>query len=151
LPGDFSSNGRREVSYWLPNQTKIQTLMAQYFEHTTESTNLDEEEFRSESTLPDPMKIRIAIQDGSDNPEAVQALVRYLDKLGYKRVLVASNWREPLKSTRIVAQNGDALGAADVRANLGFGEILVESTGYLVSDVTIQLGKDWQKTAMFRE
>jgi LCP family protein required for cell wall assembly len=150
LPGDFSSNGRREVSYWLPNQRKIQTLMTQYFGHTAESTNLEGEELRSDSTS-DPMKVRIAIQDGCDNPEAVQALVRYLNKLGYGRVVVASNWREPLKSTRIVAQNGDALGAANVRANLGFGEILVESTGYLVSDVTIQLGKDWQKTATFRE
>ena len=150
LPGDFSSNGRREVSYWLPNQRKIQTLMTQYFGYTAESTSLEGEELRSESTS-DPMKVRIAIQDGCDNPEAVQALVRYLNKLGYGRVVVASNWREPLKSTRIVAQNGDALGAANVRANLGFGEILVESTGYLVSDVTIQLGKDWQKTATFRE
>ena len=150
LPGDFSSNGRREVSYWLPNQRKIQTLMIQYFGHTAESTSLEGEELRSDSTS-DPMKVRIAIQDGCDNPEAVQALVRYLNKLGYGRVVVASNWREPLKSTRIVAQNGDALGAANVRANLGFGEILVESTGYLVSDVTIQLGKDWQKTATFRE
>ena len=150
LPGDFSSNGRREVSYWLPNQRKIQTLMTQYFGYTAESTSLEGEELRSDSTS-DPMKVRIAIQDGCDNPEAVQALVRYLNKLGYGRVVVASNWREPLKSTRIVAQNGDALGAANVRANLGFGEILVESTGYLVSDVTIQLGKDWQKTATFRE
>ena len=150
LPGDFSSNGRREVSYWLPNQRKIQTLMTQYFDHTAESTSLEGEDLRSDSTS-DPMKVRIAIQDGCDNPEAVQALVRYLNKLGYGRVMVASNWREPLKSTRIVAQNGDALGAANVRANLGFGEILVESTGYLVSDVTIQLGKDWQKTAMFEQ
>lgn len=150
LPGDFSSDGRREVSYWLPNQRKIQTLMTQYFDHTAESTSL-EEELRSDSPSSDPMQIRIAIQDGCDNPEAVQALVRYLNKLGYRRVIVANNWREPLKSTRIVAQNGDALGAANVRANLGFGEILVESTGYLVSDVTIQLGKDWQKTATFRE
>lgn len=151
LPGDFSSDGRREVSYWLPNQRKIQTLMTQYFDHTAESTSLEEEELRSDSPSSDPMQVRIAIQDGCDNPEAVQALVRYLNKLGYRRVIVANNWREPLKSTRIVAQNGDALGAANVRANLGFGEILVESTGYLVSDVTIQLGKDWQKTATFRE
>ena len=151
LPGDFNSNGRRQVSYWLPNQGKIQALMAQYFDHTAESTNLNGEELRSESTSPDPMKIRIAIQDGSDNPEAVKALVRYLNKLGYGRVMVASNWREPLKSTRIVAQNGDALGATNVQTNLGFGEILVESTGYLMSDVTIQLGKDWQKTAIFRK
>ena len=151
LPGDFSSDGRRDVSYWLPNQRKIQTLMTQYFDHTAESTSLEGEELRSDFTSSDPMKIRIAIQDGCDNPEAVQALVRYLNKLGYGRVIVANNWREPLKSTRIVAQNGDALGAANVRANLGFGEILVESTGYLVSDVTIQLGKDWQKTATFRE
>ena len=151
LPGDFNSNGRRQVSYWLPNPAKIQALMSQYFDHTAESTNLNGEELRSESTSSDPLQIRIAIQDGSDNPKAVQALVRYLNKLGYGRVMVASNWREPLQSTRIVAQNGDALGATNVQTNLGFGEILVESTGYLMSDVTIQLGKDWQKTAMFRE
>ncbi|MFM7441091.1 MAG: LCP family protein, partial [Snowella sp.] len=92
LLGDFSSNGRREISYWLPNQRKIQTLMSQYFGHATESSSLDEEELWSESTSPDPMKIRIAIQDGCDNPEAVQALVRHLNKLGYGRVMVASNW-----------------------------------------------------------
>ena len=33
--------------------------------------------------------------------------------------------------------------AQAVQKFLGCGEVVVESTGYLRSDVTIQLGKDW--------
>jgi hypothetical protein len=32
-----------------------------------------------------------------------------------------------------------------VQSALGFGEVVVESTGALASDITIQLGKDWSK------
>jgi hypothetical protein len=42
-----------------------------------------------------------------------------------------------------VAQQGDNLSAAQVRADLGIGEVVVESTGVLNSDITIQLGQDW--------
>ena len=150
LPGDFSNNGRKSLSYWLPNSAKIQALMMQYFELSPESASVAREDLGSNSALPDPMQVRIAIQDGSNNPQAVQSLVRRLSQLGYQQVMVATKLRETLKSTRIVAQNGDGLGAANVRASLGFGEVLIESTGYLLSDVTIQLGEDWQQKEGFQ-
>ncbi|WP_254721802.1 LCP family protein [Kovacikia minuta] len=31
VPGDFSEPGQYDASYWLPNQGKIETMMAQYF------------------------------------------------------------------------------------------------------------------------
>jgi hypothetical protein len=43
-----------------------------------------------------------------------------------------------------VAQKGDTMSARALQATLGVGEVLVESTGSLESDVTIQVGEDWQ-------
>jgi hypothetical protein len=51
--------------------------------------------------------------------------------------------REPLNVTRIVAQQGDVKTAEAVRRSLGFGEVRIESTGELDSDITIQVGQDW--------
>jgi len=48
-----------------------------------------------------------------------------------------------LPRTEILAQSGDREGARQVRAAIGLGELRVESTGVLNSDVTIRLGRDW--------
>jgi hypothetical protein len=44
--------------------------------------------------------------------------------------------------TRIVAEWGDVSSAEAIRRTLGYGEVRIENTGELDSDVTIQLGKD---------
>ncbi|MEG4092708.1 LytR C-terminal domain-containing protein, partial [Microcoleus sp. Pol12B4] len=62
---------------------------------------------------------------------------------GYRNVQVYKAWPEPLEVTTLVAQQGDIKGAQAIRQFLGFGDVLVESTGSLQSDVTIRLGKDW--------
>jgi polyisoprenyl-teichoic acid--peptidoglycan teichoic acid transferase len=91
----------------------------------------------------DPAYVRIAIQDSTGQPDAVQPLIETLRKAGYRNVFVDKNWQEPLRTTRIVAQLGDQNSATSIRRQLGFGEVRVESTGSLGSDVTIQLGQDW--------
>ena len=91
-----------------------------------------------------PSRLRIAIQDSTEDPEAVRRVVNHLMKAGYRRIFVGDPWTQTLETTRILAQNGDDLGAATVRADLGMGEVLVESTGNLGSDITIVLGEDWQ-------
>lgn len=139
LPGTFSGDGRHDVSYWLPSQRSIQEIATKHFDHIPE----DSIEY-SEAQEFDPTSLRIAIQDSTDNPEAVQEMVNYLQQAGYSRVFISNKWKEPLETSRIVAQTGDNGGAAALRAKLGFGEVLVESTGSLASDITIQLGKDWQ-------
>jgi LCP family protein required for cell wall assembly len=133
LPGGFNGDGRHGVSYWLPNQEAIQKLVAQHFDQGY-----------AESTDTDPSRLRIAIQDSTDNPEAVRTVVNALTQAGYRNVYVGEPWREPLQVSRIVAQKGDDGSAAALRVALGVGEVLVESTGNLASDVTIQLGQDWQ-------
>ena len=47
--------------------------------------------------------------------------------------------------TRIVAQQGDSNSAKLVRNTLQLGEVRVESTGNLNSDVSIQVGQDYLK------
>ncbi|PSF38905.1 LytR family transcriptional regulator [Aphanothece hegewaldii CCALA 016] len=141
LPGEFSGDGRHGVSYWLPNLEKIQNLAAQYFAQGYRQDNQKE-----------AAQLNIAVQDSIDDPEAAQAMVNYLKKAGYPNVYLSRGAPEPLKVTRIVIQKGDDTGAAELRAAIGLGEVLVESTGNLSSDFTIQLGEDWpQKAATMTE
>ncbi len=135
LPGRFSGDGKHEVSYWLPNSYQIKNMVAEYFDHGQPS-------FEVEPTKPTNLKI--AIQDSTEDPEAVRRMINYLREAGYRRIFVSDEWPQTLETTRIVAQNGDDLGAATLRADLGIGEVLVESTGNLASDITIVLGQDWQ-------
>ncbi|MDJ0731515.1 MAG: LCP family protein [Crocosphaera sp.] len=135
LPGRFSGDGKQEVSYWLPNRYQIKNMVAEYFDHGQLA-------FETEPTNPN--RLRIAIQDSTEDPEAVQRLVNHLREAGYRRIFVSDEWPQTLETTRILAQNGDDLGAATLRADLGMGEVLVESTGNLGSDITIVLGQDWQ-------
>ncbi len=151
LPGDFSGDGRTAISYWLPNRERIQNLVTQHFD-ITPLENLPDNSGNDRDYLDwearearRKAKLNIAIQDSLENPEAVQALLTTLQKAGYSRAYISNSSQEPLKETRIVAQSGDKLAATSLRTELGLGEVLVESTGVLNSDLTIQIGKDWQK------
>jgi hypothetical protein len=107
-------------------------MMAQYFDQGY-----------GDAQKVDSAYVRVAIQDSTGDTQAVQAMVRTLQKAGYNNVRIDDAWREALPVTRIVAQQGDDRSASVIRDSLGFGEVRVESTGSLNSDVTIQLGKDW--------
>jgi LCP family protein required for cell wall assembly len=133
LPGTFSEQGQYNASYWLPDSDRIATMMAQHFNVPAVGSQ--------EAT--DPAYLRVAIEDSTGNDRAVQALVNSLQESGYRNVYIAKPWSEPLDVTHIVAQQGDSDSAQLVRSALGLGEVRVESTGNLRSDVTIQLGKDW--------
>jgi LCP family protein required for cell wall assembly len=139
VPGRFSEKNEYDASYWLPNRDRIAAMMAENFDvnaaHEQQST--------------DPGSLRVAIQDSTGGDRSnLRPLIRSLSKAGYRNVYVSKPWGEPLEVTHIVAQQGDGNSAESIRNSLGFGEVRVESTGNLGSDVTIQLGKDWlQQTA----
>jgi LCP family protein required for cell wall assembly len=132
VPGDYNGDGRHDISYWLPNQTRIQQMMAKYFDQGF-----------GETRDVDPVSLRVSIQDSTGRPDNVQPLVRKLQEAGYRNIQIDNSWREPLNVTRIVAQQGDNSSADAIRDHLGLGEVRVEGTGSLNSDITIQLGKDW--------
>ncbi len=135
LPGNFSSPSEYSVSYWLPSYGDIDTLVDQYFGFGTQTV----------ASTQDPSRVRIVIQDSTNNPVAVQALTKTLRDSGYSNISVDRNLREPLPISRIVAQRGDMATAETVQRFLGIGEARVESTGALHSDITIQLGQDWNQ------
>ncbi|MGF1489981.1 MAG: LCP family protein [Prochloraceae cyanobacterium] len=141
LPGQYNGNGRNQISYWLPNYKAIHSLSGDYF-GVDRSEN---KEIESAYRRIDRAYVRVAIQDSTGDPEAVQSLIANLQRAGYQRIFVGNSWSQPLNTTQILAQNGDERSAVMLRMDLGLGEVLVQSTGVLSSNVTIQLGRDWQK------
>ena len=154
LPGGFSGNGRQEISYWLPNHRSINRLMNKHFKLPAYGDNLElareragtfSEENISQRKLARASRMRIYVQDTTGDQLALQTALDTLREAGYQRVYASKNWQKPLAQTRFIAQSGDDDAASVARNILGVGEILVESTGVLDSDLTIQLGKDWHK------
>lgn len=137
VPGRFSNLKEFDASYWVPNQSGIDKLMSQYF-------SLGSIAQSHSGISKDPAQVRVAIQDstGSNNAH-LQTLVRMLEKSGYRNIFISRTWSQPLDVTHVVAQDGDTDSAALIRNSLGFGEVTVESTGNISSDVSVQVGKDW--------
>ena len=140
LPGDFNTPEEGELSYWLPHHRRINQMMAQHFDVEDESYASK----YSDSGISNS-RLRIAVQYNENNQEQAQQMVQYLQKSGYNRTfLYWESYTEPLNQTKIVAQKGDHLSAFQVLHDLGVGEVFVESTGVLASDITIQVADDWQ-------
>lgn len=142
LPGRFSEKSEYDASYWLPSRNGIAKLMAQQFglESTTGTT---------ETQSTDPGSVQVAIQDSTGSDRAtLRPLIRALERSGYRNIYVSKPWSEPLEMTHIVAQQGDTNSAESIRDILGIGEVRVESTGSLNSDISIQVGKDWLQQQM---
>lgn len=137
LPGRFSTPQEYALSYWIPDNRHIKQLMAQYFNVSSPYASTAEE------TAP-PAYIRIALQDSLDHPEAIRAMTQILADQGYAQVFpTEQNWAKPIEKTLIIAQSGDREAAEQVRKVLGVGQVVLEATGDIESDVTIRLGKDW--------
>ena len=131
VPGDFSHPGEFDASYWIPNQRRVQDVMARHFDFG----DIAQEDNSARS-------LRVTLQDSTKKPEHAQNILQNLRKLGYESSDIGQPWNESLSVTRIVAQQGDNKSAEAIREALGFGEIRIENTGDLGSDVTVQLGKD---------
>ncbi|MEL6494635.1 MAG: LCP family protein [Cyanobacteria bacterium J06623_7] len=148
LPGDFNS-GEEKVSYWLPNYRKINRLMTQHFALPANDSEYELSGNRYAtldrvSDVSNP-RIKISVQDSTKSQAALQSALDMLREAGYRQVYASRNWQDPLPKTRVIAQSGDDDAAEEVRSILGVGEVVVESTGVIKSDVTVQLGRDWKK------
>ncbi len=137
LPGQFSNTAEYSLSYWLVDEQAMLRLMYEHFDSpiadlkALQPTNLQ--------------NLRLAVQDSLGDPQRTKAMQKQLRQLGYSQVQSINNPELPaLAKTQIIAQNGDRSSAEAIQQALGIGEVVVESTGYIYSDVTIRLGKDWQ-------
>jgi polyisoprenyl-teichoic acid--peptidoglycan teichoic acid transferase len=134
MPGDYNGDGKHGTSYWLPDQKGIQNMMARYFDHGT--IDLDQ---------PKVASLRVNIQDTSHFPDATARLIKRLNKAGYQNVHLDTppKIKEDLATSQFIAQKGNPEVAEGLSQLLGFGEVKVDSSGNLYSDVTIKLGRDW--------
>lgn len=148
LPGDFNS-GDETVSYWLPHHKSINKLMTNHFNLPSYAQDYSEVRDRYSASDNDihvrHPRIRIAVQDSTKDQQVLQSALDTLRAAGYKRVFATKNWQDTLSRTRVIAQSGDDNAAKEVKSILGVGEVVVESTGYLKSDITVQIGRDWEK------
>ena len=145
LPGDFNDPEER-VSYWLPNRRRINKIANEHFAFDPNIKVDTEAKLYNQNNdqREDFTNTRIAIQNSLEDPYVARKMLSSLREAGYHRSFISQNWEEPLQITKIVAQTGDTLRADALKNALGIGEVLVESTGSLKSDVTIQIGEDWQ-------
>jgi len=136
-PGRFSNSGEFDsLSYWILDNRKLEKLMIQTFGVMKSA--------ESKPTDNSPESLRVAIQDSLSQPEGTKKATTVLSKAGYAQVFAAGDrWTKPLAKTQIIAQNGDRQVAEKLRDALGIGEVLIESTGDIESDVTVRVGKDW--------
>lgn len=138
-PGRFSNAGEFDsLSYWILDNRRLAKIMNQSFGVMKQA---DENVVDNSNSLE---SLRVAIQDSLSQPEGSKKATTVLSKSGYAQVFPASNrWTKPLAKTQIVAQNGDRESAENLRDALGIGEVLIESTGDIESDITVRVGKDW--------
>lgn len=146
LPGEFSGNGQYSASYWLPNLSAIDDMVAQYFHDTSADQAVLADASQVDVAIGDyvdPSYVRIAVQDSTGDAGAIATLLNQLDLQGFHQSYSDDSIAEPLRTTRIIAQRGNRDEAEAIQQALGIGEVLVESTGNLDSDITIQIGRDW--------
>jgi len=136
-PGRFSNSGEFDnLSYWILDNRLLAKIMNQSFGGMKQA---------SASVVDDsPQNMRVAVQDSMSQPDGSKKATTVLSKAGYAQVFPAGDrWTKPLAKTQIIAQNGDRESAEKLREALGIGEVLIESTGDIESDITVRIGKDW--------
>jgi polyisoprenyl-teichoic acid--peptidoglycan teichoic acid transferase len=137
VPGRFSAPEEFDASYWVPDLTRISTMMSKHF---------GVPQAFDAAIAPEAGPLRVALQNGTDADANVSTMASKLAQGGYSNVVTSSDLRQPIPVTRIIAQQGDGAGAEAIRKVLGLGEVRIESTGDLESDITVQIGQDWAKT-----
>jgi LCP family protein required for cell wall assembly len=109
LPGTFSRPQDFAASYWLPSYDDIDGMVDQYFGFGAQQV----------ATTREPSRVKVAIQDSTHDPAAVQALTAALRDSGYSNITVDKTLNELLPISRIVAQRGDGATAEMVHRFLG--------------------------------
>jgi LCP family protein required for cell wall assembly len=142
LPGDFSRAGQYDASYWLPNYPAISRMVSEYLR--PESGGISVTSTTQNPALNASRNLRITIENSSPKAGVVDAVATALERNGYRNLSVGDPYPQKLSVTRIIAQNGDRASAEAVRNALQVGEVRIENTGSLGSDITIQVGTDWQ-------
>jgi LCP family protein required for cell wall assembly len=137
LPGRFSEEWEFDgISYWIMSDNGRDRVMQDYFDVASDGeVDLDLQSFK---------RIRIAIQNTTDDPEVTQQALDYLRERNFRNIYVsARQLAQPDSTTAIIVQQGNTAAAQMLQESLGLGHIEADSTGDLGSDLTLRIGTDW--------
>lgn len=135
LPGRFSEPNEYLASYWIIEPEARDRVMREYFQQN---------QGWSSSYVGRPTsRLRIAIQNATDDPLAGQRVAQYLAEKEFRNVYVIRDWPDRLRETQIIVQKGDLEAAATLKKALELGKVEASSIGDIESDLTIRIGEDW--------
>ncbi|MFP4008455.1 MAG: LCP family protein [Spirulinaceae cyanobacterium] len=137
LPGRFSNVEEFDgISYWIMSHRDRDRVMQEYFNvESDREFDLDLRSFK---------RVRIAIQNTTDDPEVAQQALDYLRERNFRNVYVSPRQlTQPDRTTEIIVQQGNTAAAKMLQESLGLGRIEADSTGDLGSDLTLRIGTDW--------
>lgn len=135
LPGRFSTPEEFVASYWIMDKEGKDRIVQDYFQKNSGLT--------ASHIRPSPNRLRIAIQNATDNPEIANRISQYLTQKEFNNVYIVKDWPDRLSETQIIVQKGDLKAATSLKKILGVGKIEPSSIGELKSDLTIRIGEDW--------
>ncbi len=137
LPGRFSNQKEYLGSYWLIDSVGRDRVMREYFQQKPGWSSLD--------TSSSPDRVRIAIQNATDDPQVSRRVAQYLAQKNFHNVYIVKDWSDRQRQTQIIVQQGDLQAADTLKKALGVGKVEASSTGELESDLTIRVGEDWRE------
>ncbi len=139
LPGRASRPEEYRLSYWLVSEKGKNQVIKQYLGVKSHEDNISLDSQKS------PLRIKIAIQNSTPNPEVAKTVARFLVDQGFRNVYISDNLMIPTQKTQIIVQTGDYDSAQMIQRILDLGELESSSTGDINSDITIRVGRDAEK------
>ncbi len=134
LPGIFSRLSKDPDSYWLDLTGKTK-LLDDYAGVRIAGADA---QGRSLTNL------KITIQNAANKPELTPQVINYFQKNGFTKVKTLEDWADTQRETQILVQTGNREIGEEIQQLLGLGKVKVLATGDLESDITIQIGEDWE-------
>lgn len=139
LPGRFSRQHEYRASYWIANSPEFATILNRYFNVSPTA--------QTDDGTANLNKIKITITNATNRPEVGTKAVTFLRKRGFIRTNLTQQQLGAIArseaQTQIIAQQGDVTAANAIEQAIGMGQVQVESTGDIDSDITIVVGTDW--------
>jgi hypothetical protein len=140
LPGRFSRPNEYPLSYWIEDPQATAPILARYFGASNTPSAIAQ-------AAPAIAQLKIAVINSTNQPELGTQAIALLRKNGFTNSYLtdsdSTTASQPLAQTHVIAQHGNPEDANIVIRALGLGQIEVESTGDLESDLTVELGTDW--------
>jgi polyisoprenyl-teichoic acid--peptidoglycan teichoic acid transferase len=145
LPGRFSGSDEFKASYWIMDPEARDRIMQEYFAQEKQVAAGDETSVAEEEQAPE-QRLRIAVQNAADDPNAASKVAEKLMTMGYGNVFVMDEpWEDKQRQTQVIVQGGQLKAAKVVQDALKIGQVEAASTGDIESDLTIRVGNDWEK------